>query len=132
MTVTKVNYLNNRDLLKEIHLSKATYCSFQDRALDHQFDIILPSVAKINRNTIAEAKRIKADRLKKEQSIEVNPKKIHFTDLVFRVTCWDHIPLAPLKEPKSKIKKAKISDIFDFDGDVTDVADIQDLSLIHI
>jgi hypothetical protein len=27
----KVNYLNNRDILKEIHLSKNTYCSFRDR-----------------------------------------------------------------------------------------------------
>jgi hypothetical protein len=40
----KVNYLNNRDILKEIHLSKNTYCSFKDRTTDHQFDMILPSV----------------------------------------------------------------------------------------
>ena len=62
----KVNYLNNRDILKEIHLSKNSYCSFRDPAIDHQFDIILPSVSKINQKTIAEAKRARADRLAKQ------------------------------------------------------------------
>ena len=35
----KVNYLNNRDILKEIHRSKNTYCSYLDRETDHQYDI---------------------------------------------------------------------------------------------
>jgi hypothetical protein len=30
----KTNYLNNRDILKEIHLSKKNYCAFRDPALD--------------------------------------------------------------------------------------------------
>jgi hypothetical protein len=30
-TGRKVNYLNNRDILKEIHKSKATYCTFLDK-----------------------------------------------------------------------------------------------------
>jgi hypothetical protein len=65
----KTNYLNNRDILKEIHLSKNTYCAFRDPVLDHQFDIILPSVSKINQKTIAEARRNRADRLKREGTI---------------------------------------------------------------
>jgi len=112
---TKVNYLNNRDILKEIHLSKNTYCSFRDPAKDHQYDIILPSLAKINMRTIAEARRNRADRLKRETGQEVDPKKIANTDLVFRITCWEHIPMAPKKVPKAQAKKRKIEDIFELD-----------------
>jgi len=53
------NYLNNRDLLAEIHKSKTSYCSFVDEEY-HRYDIILPSIDKINIRTIAEAKRNKA------------------------------------------------------------------------
>ena len=112
---TKVNYLNNRDILKEIHLSKNTYCSFRDPAKDHQYDIILPSLAKINMRTIAEARRNRADRIKRETGQEVDPKKIANTDLVFRITCWEHIPMAPKKVPKAQAKKRKIEDIFELD-----------------
>ena len=52
----RVNYLNNRDILKEIHRSKNTFCSYTDDDYA-QYDIILPSVDKINIRTIAEAKR---------------------------------------------------------------------------
>ena len=45
-TPKKVNYLNNRDILKEIHFSKNTYCTYRDPAIDHQYDIILPSLEK--------------------------------------------------------------------------------------
>lgn len=127
-TPAKVNYLNNRDILKEIHLSKNTYCWYADRVNDHQYDIILPSLSKINRNTIAEAKRNRADRLKRETGQEQNEKKISHTDLVFRITCWDHIPAAPKKVHKTQQKKRKIEDILDFeelidDGTVDDAVD---------
>jgi len=114
-TPAKVNYLNNRDILKEIHLSKNTFCWYQDPVNDHQYDIILPSLAKINQRTIAEARRNRADRLKRETGVEQNEKKIAHTDLVFRITCWDHIPLAPKKIPKTQSKKKKIEDILEFE-----------------
>lgn len=117
-TPAKVNYLNNRDILKEIHLSKNTYCWYADRANDHQYDIILPSLSKINQRTIAEARRNRADRLKRETGVEQNEKKIPHTDLVFRITCWDHIPAAPKKIPKTQTKKRKIEDILEFDDPV--------------
>jgi hypothetical protein len=113
-TPAKVNYLNNRDILKEIHLSKNTYCTYRDPVIDHQYDIILPTVEKINQRTIAEARRNRADRLKREGTI-VDPKKIPNTDLVFRITCWEHIPMAPKKVPKTQAKKKKIEDIFELD-----------------
>ena len=117
-TPAKVNYLNNRDILKEIHLSKNTYCWYADRENDHQYDIILPSLSKINQRTIAEARRNRADRLKRETGVEQNEKKIPHTDLVFRITCWDHIPAAPKKIPKTAAKKKKIEDILEFDDPI--------------
>jgi len=115
----KVNYLNNRDILKEIHLSKNTYCSYLDPATDHQYDIILPSVSKINQKTIVDARRNRSDRIKRETGEIIDQKKIPNTDLVFRITCWEHIPMAPKKIPKSQQKKRKLEDILDLE-EVTD------------
>jgi hypothetical protein len=119
----KVNYLNNRDILKEIHLSKNTYCSYLDPVTDHQYDIILPSVSKINQKTVVEARRNRADRIKRETGEVIDQKKIPNTDLVFRITCWDHIPMAPKKIPKSQQKKRKLEDILDLEEVVDSVPD---------
>ena len=115
MTV-KVNYLNNKDMLLEIHRSKSSYCSFTDPKY-HQYDIILPSVDKVNIRTVAEAKRNQAKRIGdldyatrkkdgqkvKQADCEVDYKKIAKTDLVFRIMTFDHIPLnnTRKKNPKS-------------------------------
>jgi hypothetical protein len=112
----KVNYLNNKDMLLEIHRSKTSYCSFTDPKY-HQYDIILPSVDKINIRTVAEAKRNQAKRIGdldyatrkkdgqkvKQADCEVDYKKIAKTDLVFRIMTFDHIPLnnTRKKNPKS-------------------------------
>ena len=136
-TPAKTNYLNNRDILKQIHLSKNTYCTFLDPANDHQYDIILTSVDKINQRTVSEARRNRADRIKRETGEVVDPKKIPNTDLVFRVTCWDHIPMAPKKVPKSAVKKKKIEDIFELETDevndgLDDLIDIPILDTKHV
>ena len=114
-TPAKTNYLNNRDILKQIHLSKNTYCTYLDPVNDHQYDIILPTLAKINQRTIAEARRNRADRIKRETGVVVDPKKIPNTDLVFRITCWEHIPMAPKKVPKTAAKKKRIEDILELE-----------------
>jgi len=114
--MTKVNYLNNKDLLEEIHKSKNTFCSYVQPEY-HRYDIILPSVDKINIRTIAEAKRAQAKRLGqkdyearklagekvKQADCEVDYKKINKKDLIFRVMTFDHIPLnnTRKKNPKS-------------------------------
>jgi len=136
-TPAKVNYLNNRDILKEIHLSKNTYCSFLDPVRDHQYDIILPSVTKINQKTVAEARRNRAARLSRETGEDVNEKKIPNTDLVFRVMTWEHIPMAPKKQPKTVAKKKKIEDILGWDELPSDdpLADLVDepvLDPVHV
>lgn len=112
----KVNYLNNRDLLAEIHKSKTTFCSFSQPEY-HQYDIILPSLERINIRTIAEAKRNKAKRLSqadfearkqagekvKQADCEIDYKKITKSELIFRVMTFDHIPEEPgrKKNPKT-------------------------------
>ena len=63
--VPKIKYLTNKDLLKEIHRSKNTYCSFLDKSYAN-YDLIVSSLEKLNVRTIAEAKRNRASRLSKE------------------------------------------------------------------
>lgn len=108
MNEPKIKYLTNKDLLREIHLSKNTYCTFQD-PIYSDYDIILPNLEKINIRTIAEAKRNKATKLGKQayeaaqktgkktsaKEHEVDYKKINKGDLVFRIMTFEHIPLAP-------------------------------------
>jgi len=113
----KVNYLNNKDILKEIHKSKLTYCSFNDSA-DKDYDIIVSSIDKINKKTIVEGRKLRAERLAKEQQ-EIDllngvKKKIDEyleplnnlpqTDVVFRVMTWEHIPIDEAKQRKADAK----------------------------
>jgi hypothetical protein len=122
----RVNYLNNRDILKEIHTSKNTYCWYRDRVIDHQYDLILPSIDKINQRTIVEARKNRADRIKRETGEVIDQKKILNTDLVFRITMWDHIPKAPKKITKAEAKKRKLEEILDLD-DVQEDDPLKDL-----
>lgn len=109
----RVNYLNNRDLLKEIHTSKTSYCAFQ-RQTDADFDIILWDLKSINQKNIREARKRRAARLaykayesakKSDPSVkldqfEIKPRTISNQELVFRIMTWDHIPLAPARVNK--------------------------------
>ena len=110
------NYLNNKDILKEIHKSKNTFNSYVDKS-NAAYDIILESVEKINIRTIAEAKRNKAKRLSieeydkrkaagekvKQAECEVDYKSITKEELIFRVMTFEHIPDEPgrKKNPKT-------------------------------
>jgi hypothetical protein len=121
----RVNYLNNKDILSEIHRSKNTFCSYVDPEYN-QYDIILPSLDKINIRTIAEAKRNKAKRLSqaayearkaagervKQAECEVDYKKITKEELIFRIMTFDHIPDEPgrKKNPKTDAdRKVKLN-----------------------
>lgn len=113
--MTKINYLNNRDLLDEIHKSKNTYCSFTQPEY-HQYDLILPNIDKINIRTVAEAKRNRAKRLGqieyetrklagekiRQIDCEVDYKKIPKQDLIFRIMTFDHIPLNNVRKKNPK------------------------------
>ena len=113
-TGRKVNYLNNRDILKEIHKSKATYCTFFDRETQHQQDAIVYELAKINKTRIKEAKAEVIDRHKRATGEILKPSDIPETSLVFRLMTWEHIPLVDKKPTKAQLKKrAKLEDMFD-------------------
>lgn len=118
MTTTPRFYLNNRELLIEIHRSKNSFCVFRDPDTDHRFDVIVEGLGEIDDAVIYQAQTVRADRLKTEGTI-VDPKDIPVTDLVFRVMTWEHIPLAPPKPPKNPPKKENIVELFDFEDEDT-------------
>ena len=115
-TGRKVNYLNNRDLLVEIHRSKCSFSSFEKPEYS-QHDIILTNLDKINIRTTADAKRNKAKRIgianftqarergdKKIKLSECIPdyKTVEKTSLMFRIMSYEHIPLAPGRKKTTK------------------------------
>ena len=115
----KHNYLNNKDILKEIHKSKTTYCKFTDLAYA-DYDMILPDFSKINKKNIMQARRDRAERLtklaheaafaetgvkQKLEEFEIKLKDVRDTDVVFRVMTWDHIPVDDAKSRKAALKQ---------------------------
>jgi hypothetical protein len=120
-----VNYLNNKDILKEIHDSKNTYCAFTRPEL-HRYDFIVDmptstleeSFEYMNKpESIQAAREAHALRLDIEQGLTkgtIDPVSIPVSDLVFRVMTWDHVPVAP-KQPRKTDKKKTAKDIFEFE-----------------
>jgi hypothetical protein len=113
----KVNYLNNKDILKEIHKSKLNYCSFIDPSVT-SYDTIVTNVSSITKKNVAEARKLRSERLAKEaQEAELlagNKRKldefaipvenIPLTDVIFRVMTWEHIPIDDIKQKKADAK----------------------------
>lgn len=113
-----VNYLNNKDILKEIHKSKSSYSYYIDKEYDI-FDAIVNDLSEINDEVILAAKEKRIKRIiendKDRQYNEGIAKKnivplsisvddIPTSDLVFRVMTYDHIPLQEgrVKTPKKE------------------------------
>lgn len=133
------NYLNNKDILKEIHKSKSTYCYFADPAIA-DYDMILPEVGKINKKNILQARKDRAVRLQKLayevatadgtkhklDEFEIKLKDIPATDVVFRVMTWDHVPVDDIKSRKAAIKALEEDDNYvarsEYDDDDLDIA----------
>jgi hypothetical protein len=132
----KKNYLNNKDILKEIHLSKNSYCSYTEPSnSDYDFIIDYLDNNDLQRSlkytsdseVIQRAREGRASRLTqleiaqgtRERGDKIDPDTIKIEDIVFRVMTWDHIPLSPKVARKSaKPKTAK--EIFDFDAEDID------------
>ena len=115
----KSNFVNNKDLLEEIHKSKTSYCEYTNEKYT-MYDIILDSIDEINDETLSKAKQNRATRLSKQayevalkshksgkkpsiSEFTIDPSTISEYDLVFRITTYEHIPLAPgrKKNPKN-------------------------------
>jgi hypothetical protein len=135
-----VNYLNNKDILKEIHTSKNAFCTFLHPE-DHRYDFIVDmpqeSIEKsleyaLKPEIIQQARETRATRLSLESGDKnsVDPLSIPIIDLVFRVMTWDHIPVAP-KQPRKVDKKKTAKDIFEFEDDSAEIfADLEDPTTI--
>ena len=107
------NYLNNKDMLKQIHISKSNYSWFEDRDKHHQHDIILYSTNEIP-DAVEQARQNKAKRLqklawdantdkkKKQVDFEVNPTSFTEDEIVFRIMGFDHIPDEPGRKANPK------------------------------
>jgi len=117
----KHNYLNNKDILKEIHKSKNTYCWFLTPS-DADYDLIITEDRKIMKKDITQAKKNRAERLSKlayEAAIAtgvrckledhvIKPSKIEESDVVFRMMTWSHVPLQEVvKTSKKRTSKAE-------------------------
>jgi len=135
MSIAKkpVNYLNNREILKQIHLSKTSYCSFSKPEYN-QYDLIInmpeESVEKsldyaFLPEQIQKAKENRGARLSYESGEKIDPQTIATTDLVFRVMTWDHIPICQ-KQPKV-VEKKKAKDIIIFNDEDDIFADLEDV-----
>lgn len=119
--VKKINYLNNKDMLKEIHRSKNSYCEYIDPKYS-DYDVIVETLPEIFLPEVQEkGKATRAARMgvtafeaavanstgkdkPKLSEYKVKPDTISVDDLVFRVHTFEHIPLAPgrKKNPKSE------------------------------
>lgn len=115
MSKKPVKYINNRDLLIEIHKSKNSYSSFSSSEYN-SFNLILDDIGKIDQEAIDTAKRNKAKRMAimecekaklvtptaKLIDFEIDPETIPTTDLIFRIMTYDHIPDAPGRKKSIK------------------------------
>jgi hypothetical protein len=138
MSIAKkpVNYLNNREILKQIHESKTSYCSFTKKEYN-RYDIIIDKPTDSIENSldyairpeqIQQAKETRATRLSHELGEKISAQDIPTTDLIFRVMTWDHVPVAVKKPRKADVKKKTAKDIFEFqDEDAEDIfSDLED------
>jgi len=100
-----VNYLNNKDILKEIHTSKNAFCTFLDPNEDHKYDFIVDmpteSIEKSleyanKRDNIKQARETRAARLSVETGTKIDPKSIPVTDLVFTKLIFPHFNILEL------------------------------------
>lgn len=127
-TVKKINYLNNHDLMHEIHKSKISYSYIEDKKYS-DYDVILDSVQEITPDVIQQAKIKRSSRLSsrayraavsdpdlkkkpKQQEFYIDPDSIDTNDLVFRVMTYEHIPDEPERKRVHKTvadSKAKVN-----------------------
>ena len=112
--MARVNYLNNKDILKEIHKSKTSFCYFTNPEYANYDLIITTPIEKITKTKILEARKNRAARLTQLKAEELGLKRkeiaeheiklrsVSDTDVIIRVVTWDHIPDDPDRKSKPK------------------------------
>ena len=141
-------YLNNKDLLTEIHKSKMSFCWIKSPQYDRP-DIIVNDVSEITTSVFDQAKQNKAGRMKdlayqsavaqyegpankkpKQKEFLVDPTTIDDEDITVRVMNMEHIPLEPGRkknprneaETKAKVNFPAFKHYAKVNGDITEVA----------
>lgn len=102
-------YLTNKDILKEIHLSKLTYCSTSDSKY-HDYDVIVNDISEVTYEKAEESRILRLERLNsiissnnklnETNEPELNLEDIFISDIVFRVMKADHLPIDPTGKNK--------------------------------
>lgn len=119
----RVNYLSNKELLREIALSKASYCEFKEPK-HREYDIIVSSLKDITPDVLLAAKQnkmkslndslvtdlIKTGLTSREANERLSKTKVKLRDLtrkdvVIRVMTYDHIPEEIVNNKKSRLYK---------------------------
>ena len=141
-------YLNNKDLLAEIHKSKMSFCWIKSPQYDRP-DIIVDNVKDINKSLYDQAKQNKAGRMKdlayqsaikvyegpankkpKQKDFLVDPTTIADEDITIRVMDMEHIPDEPgrkknprnLAETKAKVNFPAFKHYAKVNGEISEVA----------
>ena len=92
----KDNPVENADLLREIHLSKLTFCDVFDNDCQ-DYDLILEE-----KGMMFDDENIEKARENRAKRLDCPIGKVRFYDLVFRIMTYEHIPVR--KTPKKVIK----------------------------
>jgi hypothetical protein len=146
----KVNYLNNKDMLKEIHKSKNSFCEYIDPKYS-DYDVIVDSIEEIflpeiqEKAKVARAARLSASAFEvamsentgkdkpKLSEYKIKPETISVDDLVYRVMTFEHIPLAPgrKKTPKSEADKHIKLNFFPFKHYIIENGEAKEVGKSH-
>ena len=104
MAAKRKNYLNNKDILKQIHFSKQTYSAYtHDKFKD--YDLIVcdylntSDIDELTDEHKQEAIDARKKRLQVDKDVEVD---VDPNDVVYRVYDFTHIPLEPGRKNKPK------------------------------
>lgn len=143
------NFLSNKDILAEIHKSKKSYCYFTKpefsdydiilqsvddipasllptTAVDEQgADVVVPpaalaarakrlTIAKQDEHLLSYGTKLKTD----DAAVEIESIKV--TDVIFRITSWDHIPERPASGESTSKKKQQKKAVVSVDEEVAD------------
>lgn len=97
MEMTKPKYITNKDLLREIHASKKTFCYFEAPEFG-DYDVIVSDLDDITQEVIDKAiHKKKNPRGKPALDLDITAH-----DLVFRLMTHEHVPLDPTRKRKAR------------------------------
>ncbi len=132
----KHNYLNNKDILKEIHKSKNTYCWYAvPENADYDIIVSLNNKGTIAKKDVLQGRKNRAERLaklaheaatadgtkRKLEEFEIKHTKIPETDVIFRVMTWSHVPVDESKSKKQLLEEEDTAVETEYDAGVEEL-----------